>query len=412
MESDSGSDSSNSSDNDDRRDDSESSDTDDNFHVVFDGYDGHGSDSGGEIDGEQGTTENAAATEETESVQGIEADSPEINVREQSQTQQGQTQQRKTQQSETLFPPVSRAGKRSFVWDYGGCKKKDGKLITDRVFCRECGKGFVYNGTPGNLMNHLKLVHSIYQKPEESSKEQQPKIDNIFACQTKIVKYKSNDVKQKKFRASTCKWIVKNLRPLNIVDDEYLREMIEIADPKLSLPSSSTVTREITKMYNTKKQQTVELFKTVEHLWGTTDAGTSFAGKCYIDVNAHWISEDFKVKKKILTVIKVDSKNAVDYRGNVEDIYEAHGIKEKVFGQTTDNEKTMEVTFGSEIRNGCFSHIESKACQYALDSSDRVKNTRKKLRKVAKKANKSSKFKSLIEKEHIKRNLKTRTLKQ
>ena len=60
----------------------------------------------------------------------------------------------------------------------------------------------------------------------------------------------------------------------------------------------------------------------MEHLWGTTDAGTSFAGKCYIDVNAHWISEDFKVKKKILIVIKVDSKNAVDYRGHVEDIYE------------------------------------------------------------------------------------------
>ena len=173
MESDSGADSSNSSDNDDRRGDSESSDTDDNFHVVFDGYDSHGSDSGGESDGEQGTTKNAAASEETESVQGIEADSPEINVREQSQTQQ-----RQTQQSETLFPPVSRAGRRSFVWDYGGCKKKDGKLITDRVYCKECGKGFVYNGTPGNLMNHLKLVHSIYQKPEESSKEQQPKIDN------------------------------------------------------------------------------------------------------------------------------------------------------------------------------------------------------------------------------------------
>ena len=83
-----------------------------------------------------------------------------------------------------------------------------------------------------------------------------------------------------------------------------------------------------------------------------------------------------------------------------------------MFGQTTDNEKTMEVTFESEIRNGCFSHIESKACQYALDSSDRLKNTRKKLRKVAKKANKSSKFKSFIEKEQIKRNLKTRTLKQ
>ena len=70
----------------------------------------------------------------------------------------------------------------------------------------------------------------------------------------------------------------------------------------------------------------------------------------------------------------------------------------KVFGVTTDNELTMESTFESAIRNGCFSHIDSKACQYALDSSDRLKKIRKKLRKVAKKANKSSKFKTNIEK--------------
>ena len=77
----------------------------------------------------------------------------------------------------------------------------------------------------------------------------------------------------------TCQWIVKNLHPLNIVDDPALREMIQIADPRLSLPSSSTVTRDIKKMYNSKLEQTTESLKKVPDFWGTTDAGTSFAGK-------------------------------------------------------------------------------------------------------------------------------------
>ena len=72
----------------------------------------------------------------------------------------------------------------------------------------------------------------------------------------------------------------------------------------------------------------------------------------------------------------------------------------------------MQVTYDNEYRNGCFAHLDSKACQYALESSDTLQRIRTKLRRVAKKANKSSKFKGNIQKEQLQRGLNQRTLKQ
>ena len=70
-------------------------------------------------------------------------------------------------------------------------------------------------------------------------------------------------------------------------------------------------------------------------------------------------------------------------------------IKAKTFSFTTDNEPTMNATFSHAERNGCFAHIESKACQKAMEDSKILKAIRKKLKKVARKSNKSPKFKQL-----------------
>ena len=54
--------------------------------------------------------------------------------------------------------------------------------------------------------------------------------------------------------------------------------------------------------------------KDVPYFSATTDAGTSLAGRTYIDLNLHWIDpETFESKKKTINVEKVDSKTADDY---------------------------------------------------------------------------------------------------
>ena len=79
---------------------------------------------------------------------------------------------------------------------------------------------------------------------------------------------------------------------------------------------------------------------------------------------------------------------------------------------TTDNEATINAAFPRDERNGCYAHIQSKASKKMLDQQKPLKKLRLKLKKIAKKSRKSSKFKYAVARGQKKRNLMTRTLKQ
>ena len=136
-------------------------------------------------------------------------------------------------------------------------------------------------------------------------------------------------------------------------------------------------------------------------------------GKSFVDINVHYIDKDFKPKKKILDVLEMtEDKTAPNYRNAVDTKLEEFQIKDKVFSFTTDNENTMWAAFSDEERNGCFAHIESKSSKKSFEKQKTINRLRFKLRKISKKANKSSKFKYAIKKEQKKKNLRVLSLKQ
>ena len=101
-----------------------------------------------------------------------------------------------------------------------------------------------------------------------------------------------------------------------------------------------------------------------------------------------------------------------NYRARVDKTEKAFGIEGKVFQYTTDNEATMKLAFKKEERNGCFAHIESKSSKKCLERQKHMKTLRKKLRKVATKYNKSSKFKNTVTRMQKNKGLKDRTIKK
>lgn len=68
--------------------------------------------------------------------------------------------------------------------------------------------------------------------------------------------------------------------------------------------------------------------------------------------------------------------------------------------------------FKHDIRNGCFTFIESRASKKALEKVPCLKKLREKLRKFAKKANKSAKFAYAISNEHKAKGVTEKTLNQ
>ena len=144
----------------------------------------------------------------------------------------------------------------------------------------------------------------------------------------------------------------------------------------------------------------------------TNDGSTSLANSSFIAINVHWIDSEFASQTKLIDMKPVEGKKSVEYWADVDDSLTSHNIKAKTFSFTTDNEPTMNATFSHIERNGCFAHIKSKACQKAMEDSKILKAIRKKLKKVARKSNKSPKFKRALKKEQRGRDIPVITLKQ
>ena len=135
------------------------------------------------------------------------------------------------------------------------------------------------------------------------------------------------------------------------------------------------------------------------------------SGKSFINVNVYWINDDFQGEKKILTVFKfILKRQKITGRWLIKSWMSTELKRGPLFSRLIMNPQCE--PHKEEVRNGCFSHIESKASQVSLKSSDRVTKARKKLRKIAKKSNKTTKLKSFIRQKQLQRSLTPKSLKK
>ena len=314
-----------------------------------------------------------------------------------------------------LFPPDgTKMRKASQAWSYGGLKKDSkGRLLRDTMYCALCPKSFKYNQSPSALTDHLKHRHTDKMLELESAKQSQSKLTDFRFTKADVQeKYKATHPKQKKFRSDLVDWVITDKRPFAISDDKGLRKVVKNLDPRIKVPAGRTISRDIATKYSEKKKIMIEKLTKVNYFSCTNDGGTSLANSSFIAINVHWVDENFASQKKLIDMKPVEGKTATEYRAAVDDSLEKHSIKGKTFSFTTDNEPTMNKTFSPSERNGCFAHIESKACQKAMDDVDILKKLRKKLRKIASKSNKSPKFKRSVKKEQIEREIPVITIKQ
>ena len=189
--------------------------------------------------------------------------------------------------------------------------------------------GLKYRGSPNALTQHLQREHRLEY---EGAQEVKPtaKIETFFKSEAKKPKYKSNHPKQVKLRSKLVEWVVDSNRPMSVVDDQKLVEAFEIADEQFKMPSRYTIKKDIEKLFKVKKAETIKEFEEVEYFTETNDAGSLSGVKSFIDINAHWVTEDFKPKKKILDVLEMkEAKSAANYRRRVDETRDKFKIKEK-----------------------------------------------------------------------------------
>ena len=226
------------------------------------------------------------------------------------------------------------------------------------------------------------------------------------------MKWSKNSAKWKSASAALTKFVIKDGRPANMIECDVFKEFVQEICPEYEVPSKVTITNKMEQMYEAEKEKLKTELKEQEFVAVTSDGGSSSNSASYQDTNVHFITDNFELKSRILSVKEnKESHTAVNYRKNTDDVLEEFGIKEKVVKTVTDNENKMKAAFTKEERTGCVSHIMHKSYE-AGTKVKVVQGTILKTRKIGRKHNKSYKMKYGLQKAQKKRLLKEKPIQQ
>lgn len=148
-----------------------------------------------------------------------------------------------------------------------------------------------------------------------------------------------------------------DLRPMNIVTGRGFRRFCQLLNPSFQVPSRTTVTKHVDLLYQDLKLEVIQETKGAS-VSLTTDMWTSVAQRGFITVTAHYLTQDWTLKCRVLATRPVDEKHTgVNIANALLAIKDEFLIKDLV-ALTTDNAANMVVAAreAKVTRVPCFSH--------------------------------------------------------
>ncbi|KAH9374227.1 hypothetical protein HPB48_013712 [Haemaphysalis longicornis] len=216
----------------------------------------------------------------------------------------------------------------------------------------------------GSLQYHLRAKHPGLPLQQESSQKTQTTIDAYTARALSTTKEES-------IAQALVTWIVSSSRPLSIVEDDGLANVLKIASgsPCYQPPSRRAVDARVGALYNRKKSDVQAELSTSSFISLTADFWTSVTNDAYLGVTAHWIDDDWVLRSATLQVRHIPEWHAADQCAS--EILEAAidwRIDANVVAVCTDNAR--KICLGVEKANfqnlKCAAHTLQLCVQKAL----------------------------------------------
>ncbi|XP_060792633.1 E3 SUMO-protein ligase ZBED1-like [Neoarius graeffei] len=147
-----------------------------------------------------------------------------------------------------------------------------------------------------------------------------------------------------KLTVAIAKWVATACRPVSIVDDEGLTEIIRIAsnDWTYETPSRATITSRIETFYETEKSQLQQTLGQTDIVALTGDYWTSLSNENYLGVTAHYFTPQWELQSHALTVMKTEERHFADtVAEHFMKVAREWNIEKKVVSLTTDSACNM-----------------------------------------------------------------------
>lgn len=206
-----------------------------------------------------------------------------------------------------------------------------------QVHCLICKKTIAYYGSVSSLQYHLRAKHPALPLHHESSEKTQTTIDAYTAKPLSMKKEES-------ITEALTTWIVSSSRPLSIVEDGGLANVLRIASgsPCYQPPSRRAVGARVDALYNSMKCNVQAELLTASFISLTADFWTSVANDAYLGVTAHWVNDDWVLRSATLQVRHVPERHTADQcASEVLETAIEWGIDTKVVAVCTDNARNI-----------------------------------------------------------------------
>ncbi len=263
-------------------------------------------------------------------------------------------------------------GSSSTVWNYFGFPSKDGKITVEKkkrthVFCKICTKKLKYTGGTTNLRFHLqenrKSVFLSLPSTERSSKTMSLPVNQPTLAQTVTASqpFPTSSSKWCKLTDSVMYFILKDMQPLDTIDDQGFRRMLHEFEPRYVPPSRKTITtKNLPSIYNAECSRIKSLTQSAKFFSLTTDLWTSRANHAYTGLTAHFFDTSFDLHHYLLATKEFpEAHTAINIADELLGILQEWEIKQDaVAAITTDNGANITLA----VRNlrwfhvPCFSH--------------------------------------------------------
>ena len=176
-------------------------------------------------------------------------------------------------------------------------KNKDGTVNKQIVICTHCSKTFSFHRSCSSLKYHISAKHALVgASSSETGGLRQGTLDTRRPLTKSTVDKLNNAI---------ARWIAMDCRPISIVEDIGLANVLKVAtlDTSYKPPARSTTMTRIHELYETERGKKKEATGSAESVALTGDHWTSVSNTNYLGVTAHHITETWELLSFALTVM-------------------------------------------------------------------------------------------------------------
>lgn len=259
---------------------------------------------------------------------------------------------------------------RSVIWKNFGFWSVNGTIGNrDKVICKLCKRELPYHSGTTNLRSHMQFHHPAEYKElteEGPSAAKQPKLTAFFSPPAAL-----SATRKEAITSQLTKFICKDMRPISIVEGEGFKDFLREIEPRYSIPSRTTVTKNIVKLYDTTRENVRQILSDKD-IALTTDGWTSLATNAYVTVTAHLISETWELNDFVLQTKELRSSHTAENVAECisDTLRDFHIPRESVIAVTTDNAlnyvNAVERHLGA-VNIPCLAHTINLAVRKGLD---------------------------------------------